>query len=48
MIFILEDIQRETVMGIQGELKKIKLPNFDGDKSNKIVDIWLLEMKKYL
>ena len=33
---------------LHGELRKLKPPTFDGEKSIEIIEIWILEMKKYL
>ena len=49
MMFILEGIRRERHgNSLQGELKKLKPPTFDGEKYGEVAKIWLLEMNKYL
>ena len=33
---------------LQGELRKLKPPTFDGEKYGELVEMWIIEMKKYL
>ena len=40
--------QRQDEDQLQGELRKIKPPNFDGEKEGEDVESWLREMRKYL
>ena len=39
---------RREIRQLQGELTKIKPLRFDGEKSREEVEVWILEMKKYL
>lgn len=41
--------RKPNLDNLQGELRKIKTPTFNGeDKKGEEVEIWLLEMRKYL
>ena len=33
---------------LQGELRILKPPTFDGEKSGEVVEMWLRKMKKYM
>ena len=33
---------------LQGDLRKLKPPTFDGNKFGEVTEMWLLEMKKYM
>jgi hypothetical protein len=48
MSHVRKQIRRLEVNILQGELKKIKPPNLNGENmKGKEVDAWILEMKKY-
>ena len=40
-------MRKSEVKVLQGELRKLKPPTFDGEKSGEVTKMWLLEMKNY-
>ena len=40
--------EKEIKNVLQGELRKLKPPTFNGEKFGEVVEMWLQEMKKYL